>query len=306
MVGGTGVDNNVQIGLELMKTFSIVIPSRNLHNARECYCAIRNNGEDSQVLLIWDWAGKKPGNLPDIKAAINQSDPNLIVMSGREPFIFSRNANIGAQAAGRSDVFLVNDDAVLQDGFTKSITQLSTVVYNSPQQGIVAGIVGAAVKGYPHPTNPSTSNSYNVRVFDRAVPFVAVYIRREVFDNIGWLDERYTGWAPTEPVICPHCGWRPASQIGPGGVPIGRENMTVHCPQCTNVFRVTTEEVYGGEDDDYCYRARRHGYSVGIWDGCVVDHACLPSTFRPDGRGRSIVGTRARFHQIHGYSMGEK
>lgn len=37
---------------------------------------------------------------------------------------------------------------------------------------------------------------------------------------------------------------------------------------------------YGHEDDDYCYRVRLAGLRIGIHDGCFVDHASLPSTFR--------------------------
>lgn len=37
---------------------------------------------------------------------------------------------------------------------------------------------------------------------------------------------------------------------------------------------------YGFEDNDYCARIRGAGYKIGIWDGCVVEHAHQPSTFR--------------------------
>ena len=37
---------------------------------------------------------------------------------------------------------------------------------------------------------------------------------------------------------------------------------------------------YGFEDNDYCARVLGAGYKIGIWDGCVVDHAERPSTFR--------------------------
>lgn len=37
---------------------------------------------------------------------------------------------------------------------------------------------------------------------------------------------------------------------------------------------------YGFEDNDYCMRIKRAGYKLGIWGGCVVEHAILPSSFR--------------------------
>lgn len=37
---------------------------------------------------------------------------------------------------------------------------------------------------------------------------------------------------------------------------------------------------YGADDDSYCLRARRAGFKIGVYDGCVVEHGTLPSTFR--------------------------
>jgi GT2 family glycosyltransferase len=38
---------------------------------------------------------------------------------------------------------------------------------------------------------------------------------------------------------------------------------------------------YGLEDKDYCTRILKHGLTLGIWDGCVVDHTgVLVSTYR--------------------------
>jgi GT2 family glycosyltransferase len=37
---------------------------------------------------------------------------------------------------------------------------------------------------------------------------------------------------------------------------------------------------YGYEDDDYCLRVTRAGFSLGVFDGCVVEHDSVPSTFR--------------------------
>lgn len=60
---------------------------------------------------------------------------------------------------------------------------------------------------------------------------------------------------------------------------------------------------YGGDDDDYCFRVRQAGFKLGIYDRCVVDHGTLQSTFRPDGKGRSIQVAREQFRGIHGFEM---
>lgn len=60
---------------------------------------------------------------------------------------------------------------------------------------------------------------------------------------------------------------------------------------------------YGGDDDDYCYRVRRAGHRLGVFDRCVVDHRSLRSTFRPHGGGLPIDEARRIFREIHGFEM---
>lgn len=40
---------------------------------------------------------------------------------------------------------------------------------------------------------------------------------------------------------------------------------------------------YGWDDDLYCLQARAAGYALGVYDGCVVEHGTLPSTYRKPG-----------------------
>lgn len=37
---------------------------------------------------------------------------------------------------------------------------------------------------------------------------------------------------------------------------------------------------YGWEDNLYCLQARASGYKLGVYDGCIVEHGSLPSTYR--------------------------
>jgi len=41
---------------------------------------------------------------------------------------------------------------------------------------------------------------------------------------------------------------------------------------------------YGWEDNLYCLQARARGYKLGVYDGCVVEHGTLPSTYRDSGQ----------------------
>jgi hypothetical protein len=56
---------------------------------------------------------------------------------------------------------------------------------------------------------------------------------------------------------------------------------------------------YGCEDDDYCFRVRQAGLPICIYDGCVVDHESLTSSFRGLGGGDFKTNLR-RFIRKHG------
>jgi GT2 family glycosyltransferase len=65
---------------------------------------------------------------------------------------------------------------------------------------------------------------------------------------------------------------------------------------------------YGFEDNDYCRRALRSGWKLGIWDGCIVDHSGeLSSTFRsrPDLH-ELFVHNQRLFNDKANHSYSEK
>lgn len=49
---------------------------------------------------------------------------------------------------------------------------------------------------------------------------------------------------------------------------------------------------YGFEDDDYCLRVLKTGLKLGIYDGCVMDHSTLKSTFRGEGHPGLTAGCK--------------
>lgn len=70
---------------------------------------------------------------------------------------------------------------------------------------------------------------------------------------------------------------------------------------CTYIPRATIEKVglldeqfagYGCDDDDYCLRVRNAGLKIGVLDSVRVNHAELPSTYRP-GNGRGNFAANA-------------
>lgn len=55
---------------------------------------------------------------------------------------------------------------------------------------------------------------------------------------------------------------------------------------------------YGFEDDDYCDRVRASGLTLGVYDGCVVDHSGrLPSTFRTHGAYGVLAARNRRLYR---------
>lgn len=59
---------------------------------------------------------------------------------------------------------------------------------------------------------------------------------------------------------------------------------------------------YGVEDNDYCYRVAQAGYSLGIYDGCVIEHGVLPSAYRSQGP-RPFTANAKLFEKKHGVSV---
>ena len=78
--------------------------------------------------------------------------------------------------------------------------------------------------------------------------------------------------------------------------------VCVYIPRATlNTVGLLDEDytAYGSEDDDYCYRCRKAGLRIGIFDGCFVNHAKLHSTFRGDSACDIAPGIEI-FRRKHG------
>jgi GT2 family glycosyltransferase len=113
--------------------------------------------------------------------------PSIRWLSGNKPFNFSRNANLGIREAG-TDVILLNDDARLLT--FRGFTLLSQKVKEQRQIGVCsAGIQG--VVGNPRQINYRCAQ---LRLESRVLAFVCVYIPKAVYEQLGLLDERFSGY----------------------------------------------------------------------------------------------------------------
>ncbi len=128
---------------------------------------------------------------------------------GPEPFSFPRNANIGIRAAGRADVFLVNDDVqFLEAG---SVGKLARIAHEHPEVGVLSpqfeGRVGNRMQERSsltrHPDDYRFEDGVRrVWYTETRLCFTGVYIRREVLDLIGELDEQFDGYGRDDDDYC--------------------------------------------------------------------------------------------------------
>ncbi len=160
---------------------TVVIPSRNGENVRACISAVRAMDPDIRIIVVDDGLFA-----PDIVDAQ--------VVQGEKPFIFSRNVNIGIQAAGRDDVIVLNDDALLKSAGGFSL--LKQAVATHPEFGIIGAVSDAVGNRGQWPQR------IGLREDPRMVCFVAVFIPRSTLDAVGGLDERFTAYGFEDDDYC--------------------------------------------------------------------------------------------------------
>lgn len=123
-------------------------------------------------------------------------------VDGCKPFCFARNVNIGAAVYPDTDIVIMNDDAILQtpDG----LRQMVQIMQGQHLYQVVSTAVNGAccnprllITKYPH-TNPLDL----IVDAGRMVPFICVAIKREVWDELGGLDERFTAYGFEDDDFC--------------------------------------------------------------------------------------------------------
>jgi len=117
-----------------------------------------------------------------------------------EPFTYAACANRGIMQAEKSDVLLCNDDIeFLRPGDLAEMShaaQWADIV--SP---LISGIVGNDLQRYQQTPLATAYSHRPLRVIGRLC-FPCVYIRRAVFDKIGYLDEAFTGYGRDDDDFC--------------------------------------------------------------------------------------------------------
>ena len=163
-------------------SLSVVILSANPDNLRPCIEAVRRNEPDIDIIVVDDGA----------KCDID----GVRCTAGIKPFIYARNANIGIAAAGDNDIILLNDDALLltRNGFTG----MQAVARSFPFLGILsAGVYGVVCNPNQIPRQPPS-----LRPDRHILAFVCALIPRDALNEVGPLDERFTGYGEEDRDYC--------------------------------------------------------------------------------------------------------
>jgi GT2 family glycosyltransferase len=122
--------------------------------------------------------------------------PGWTVIQGPERFSMAGNANLGWRAAPPdSDILYVGDDVRFTSA--DAIERLQEAAYSDPSIGIVSPkIVGGCNQRVQIDPTPGVSYS------ERRLCFICVYIKREVIDRVGCLDEQFEQYSPDDTDYC--------------------------------------------------------------------------------------------------------
>ena len=158
---------------------TIVIPSKYPDIFSGCYESLEHYASQAPKILVRD--GDAIG-----------FPKGYLGIQGVSPFVFARNVNLGIQACS-GDVLICNDDVRLtQEG---TLEALQGVFALRPDIGILSPNVEGVANGVGCSGQPiCETKGY--------LSFVCVLIRRAVFDKIGLLDEKYTGYGSEDTDFC--------------------------------------------------------------------------------------------------------
>lgn len=130
-------------------------------------------------------------------------------ISTSHPFIYAKNANIGIEAMGQSDVILCNDDMECVD--PDFFHRLASIAYKYPQCGIMSPLIDGGV-GNPMQKFPPVNLWKEVpkdeviirgdRIDSYPVCFPCVFMSRRMLTDVGPLDEKFVGYGYDDNDYC--------------------------------------------------------------------------------------------------------
>jgi GT2 family glycosyltransferase len=176
-----------------MRHIAVVIPSRTtallaqaLKSIEETHCVT----EPCEIIVVDDGLDARP----DVVSCVRY-------LPGLKPFCFARNVNLGMKAAAPDcDVVLLNDDVTFIS--SEGLPKLAHEIAVHQNVGILTPAF-ARMERTPSQRCGHLPRDYGLWIEPTAyVTFAAVYIRREVINRVGYLDERFVGYGYEDNDYC--------------------------------------------------------------------------------------------------------
>jgi len=153
-------------------SFTVVIPSKDVSNLNPCLASLYLNEPSASVIVVDDGLTFRPDG------------PTYV--DGEIPFVFARNCNIGIRKAPSEDnIVLLNDDALLitPNGFSR------LEEFGIPEWGAIVPATNVTGNAHQWPQNRTLEGWREAG----AVPYLCVWLNRKMLNEVGILDERYSG-----------------------------------------------------------------------------------------------------------------
>jgi len=189
---------------------TICVLSNNPDNLKASIPSV--SGEGIKILIAY--SGKNLRREWDNRLPSYPGSADVRYYSQYSPFGFAREMNKLIRHSAPSDVILLNDDAILKTPGGFSV--LSRLAWENPEYGVLSAAVTGVVKRDQNPHHvheddvegepflnkqqpcemceegfPPISLPFVRDSKDRALSFICVYIRREIMERVGLLDERF-------------------------------------------------------------------------------------------------------------------
>ena len=176
-----------------MSTYSILVLNKHPEIFRRFYASLlESEGSDhSRLVVVCDnhnGDNLGPGNFQ-------------AVTSWGSPFVFSRNVNIGFDHLAPADVVLCNDDVLFVENQTLNTLAAEAGLFTNI--GMVAPMIDGGV-GNPYqdlsrikelwPDDKWRLDLPGRKSKDLPICFICVYLKRQMIEEIGPMDERFVGY----------------------------------------------------------------------------------------------------------------
>lgn len=182
---------HLRITLRAVKrNWKAIILSKNVSNLRRAVGSILATHTDldpSNIIVVDDGA----------KASWTDSDPKVTWTTGKKPFVYAANSNIGIVAAGRSNIILMGDDCEVRSPWSFDFMD------ETASRGD-AGVVSAGINGTVGNPVQNWRSDQSLVEASNELAFVTICIPRPVLDKVGLLDERFVGYGCEDVDYC----WR--------------------------------------------------------------------------------------------------